>query len=259
VFDDRRQVASFLGVPEERIFVELVPNGGAFGGKEDISIQPHAALLAVLTGRPVRLTLDREQSIRVHPKRHPIEMHYRVGCDAEGRLTAVWARMIGDTGAYASVGAMVLVREAGPSCGPYRVPNVDVEAIAASTNNPPCGAMRGFGANQAHFAMDGCMDRLAESVGISAWEMRWRNALEVGDTFSTGQVLEKSVGLKQTLLAVKDAYEAAVSAGKSVGIGCGIKNSGIGRDGGDWSFDFYMETKNVCVAHGTHTIPVLGR
>jgi xanthine dehydrogenase molybdenum-binding subunit len=118
VFDDRRQVAAFLGIDEEDVFVELVPNGGAFGGKEDMAVQPHAALLARLTGRPVKLTLTREESIRVHPKRHPIKMHYKVGCDAEGRLTAVWARMLGDTGAYASVGAKVLERAAGHSCGP---------------------------------------------------------------------------------------------------------------------------------------------
>ncbi len=234
VFDDRRQVASFLGLDEESIFVELVPNGGAFGGKEDMSIQAQTALLAQLTNRPVRLTLSREESIRLHPKRHPIEMHYRVGCDEDGKLTAVWARMLGDTGAYASVGAKVLERAAGHSCGPYRVPHVDVEAVAASTNNPPCGAMRGFGANQAHFAMDGALDMLAEKVGLDGWEIRWRNAVAVGDLFSTGQVLEKSIGLKQTLLAVKDAYYEARAAGHAVGIGCGIKNSGIGNGASEW-------------------------
>ena len=234
VFDDRRQVARFLGVDEESIFVELVPNGGAFGGKEDMSIQAQTALLAQLSGRPVRLTLSREESIRLHPKRHPIRMHYRVGCDAEGHLTAVWARMLGDTGAYASVGAKVLERAAGHSCGPYKVAHVDVEAVAASTNNPPCGAMRGFGANQAHFAMDGALDMLAEKVGLDGWEIRWRNAVQVGDQFSTGQVFEKSIGLKQTLRAVKDAYYEARAAGRAVGIGCGIKNSGIGNGAAEW-------------------------
>ncbi len=234
VFDDRRQCASFLGIDEEEIFVELVPNGGAFGGKEDMAVQPHAALLARMTGKPVRVTLNREESIRVHPKRHPIEMHYRVGCDAEGKLTAVWARMIGDTGAYASVGAKVLERAAGHSCGPYDVPNVDVEAICAATNNPPCGAMRGFGANQAHFGIDGCLDLLAHEVGLDGWEMRWRNAVSVGSSFTTGQVFEASVGLKETLLAVKQAYYAALAQDKAVGIGCGIKNSGIGNGASEW-------------------------
>ena len=234
IFDDRHQVANVLGIDEERIFVELIPNGGAFGGKEDMSIQAQTALLAVLTDRPVLLTLSREESIRLHPKRHPITMQYTVGCDADGRLTAVRARMVGDTGAYASVGAKVLERAAGHACGPYRVENVDVESVAVCTNNPPCGAMRGFGANQAHFAMEGCVDLLAEKVGLDPWEFRWRNALDVGDTFSTGQRLEASVGLKKTLLAVKDAYYDARNAGAAVGIACGLKNAGIGNGAVEW-------------------------
>ncbi len=234
IFDDRSQVASFLGVPEDQIEVELIPNGGAFGGKEDMSIQAQTALLTRMTGRPVSLTLSREESIRLHPKRHPIKMDYTVGCDEEGRLTAVKARMIGDSGAYASVGSKVLERAAGHACGPYKVPNVDVVSKAAYTNNPPCGAMRGFGANQAHFAIDGALDRLAEEVGLDGWEIRWRNAVAVGDTFSTGQVLEKSVGLKETLTAVKESYYAAREQGRAVGIACGIKNSGIGNGAREW-------------------------
>ncbi|MEE8277266.1 MAG: selenium-dependent xanthine dehydrogenase [Thermoanaerobaculia bacterium] len=234
IFDDRRQVARFLDIPEDDIYVELVPNGGAFGGKEDMSIQAQTALLARMTGRPVKLTLNREESIRLHPKRHPITMHYTVGCDEEGRLTAVKARMIGDTGAYASVGSKVLERAAGHSCGPYKVPNVDVVSRAVYTNNPPCGAMRGFGANQAHFGIDGALDLLAEKVGLDGWEIRWRNALAVGDTFATGQVFEKSVGLKKTLEAVKDSYYGAREQGRAVGIACGIKNSGIGNGAKEW-------------------------
>ncbi len=161
IFDDRRQCASFLGIPEEEFQVELVPNGGAFGGKEDMSIQAHTALLCHLTQKPVRLLLSREQSVRVHPKRHPLRMDYKVGCDKDGKVTAVWADMLGDTGAYASVGAKVLERAAGHGCGPYRCDNVHIDAIATYTNNPPCGAMRGFGANQAHFAMSTCLDMLA--------------------------------------------------------------------------------------------------
>jgi selenium-dependent xanthine dehydrogenase len=234
VFDDRRQIATFLGIPQESIFVELVPNGGAFGGKEDMSVQGRAALIAHLTGRPAKITLNREESIRMHPKRHPITMEYKVGCDDQGRLTGVHARMVGDTGAYASVGGKVLERAAGHACGPYRVTNVDVEAIAAYTNNPPCGAMRGFGANQAHFAMESCLDMLADKVGIDAWEIRWRNALEVGDLYSTGQILEKSVGIKKTLQAIKAPYYEAVAAGKAVGLGCGLKNTGIGNGAVEW-------------------------
>ncbi|MCB9850281.1 MAG: selenium-dependent xanthine dehydrogenase [Phycisphaerales bacterium] len=225
VFDDRRQIAKVLGCLPEALEVELVPNGGAFGGKEDMSIQAQTALAAHLCGAPVKLVLTRPESFRLHPKRHPIEMHFRVGCDAEGKLVAVHARMIGDKGAYASVGAKVLERAAGHACGPYRVNDVDVEALAVYTNNPPCGAMRGFGANQSAFAIETCMDMLAEKVGIDGWEMRWRNILRLGDTFSTGQVLDKPFGLEETLLAVKEQYRAA----KYAGIACGIKNVGIGN------------------------------
>ena len=229
IFDDRMQVAAVLDEPEENLFVELVPNGGAFGGKEDMSIQAQTALLARLTGRPVRLTLSREESIRMHPKRHPITMTYTVGCDAEGRLTAAKMDLLGDSGAYASVGGKVLERAAGHSCGPYKVPALKIHAIAAYTNNPPCGAMRGFGVNQTSFAMEGCLDQLAAKVGLDGWEMRWRNAVRVGDLFSSGQILEKSVGLEKTLLAVKDAYYGAREDGHAVGIACAVKNSGIGN------------------------------
>lgn len=229
VFDDRRQVARLLGLPEERVLVELVPSGGAFGGKEDLSIQAHTALLALKTGRPVKLALSREESIRMHPKRHPMTIDLELGCDAEGRLTAVRARILGDSGAYASVGAKVLERAAGHAAGPYRVPHVDVEARAAYTNNPPSGAMRGFGVPQITFALEGCLDALAARAGLDPWEIRWRNAVDAGDAVTTGQVLRDSVGIKRTLLAVKPAYDAARAAGRAVGIACGIKNSGIGN------------------------------
>ncbi len=229
IFDDRAQVASVLGIPESQIFVELVPNGGAFGGREDMTIQAQTALLAYLTKRPVRITLSREESIRMHTKRHPITMFYTVGCDAEGRLTAAKVSLIGDSGAYASVGGKVLERAAGHACGPYRVPAVAIESIAAYTNNPPCGAMRGFGVNQTSFAIEGCMDLLAAKIGIDGWEMRWRNVLRTGDVFTTGQVLEKGVGIEQTLLAVKSAYYAAREQGRAVGVACGVKNSGLGN------------------------------
>ncbi|MFY9554717.1 MAG: selenium-dependent xanthine dehydrogenase [Blastocatellia bacterium] len=225
VFDDRRQIASFLGLPKEKVFVVLVSNGGAFGGKEDMSIQAQTALLAKATGSPVKLTLSREESLRLHPKRHPIKMSYTVGCDATGRLTAVKADMIGDKGAYASVGSKVLERAAGHCTGPYKVDNVHVVSLAVYTNNPPCGAMRGFGANQAAFAMDSMIDILAEKVGIDGWEIRYLNALDIGATFCTGQQMDSSVGLKKTLDAVRDIYKGA----KYAGIACGIKNVGIGN------------------------------
>jgi selenium-dependent xanthine dehydrogenase len=225
VFDDRRQIASFMGLEPEKIKVTLVTNGGAFGGKEDMSVQAQTALLARLTGKPVKLALSREESLRLHPKRHPIKMTYTIGCDREGHLTAIRASMIGDKGAYASVGSKVLERAAGHCTGPYKVPNVEVTSLAVYTNNPPCGAMRGFGANQAAFAVESLLDILAEKVGIDGWEMRYRNALDVGDMFCTGQRLETSVGIKKTLEAVREIYRGA----KYAGIACGIKNTGIGN------------------------------
>ncbi|MEK7824687.1 MAG: selenium-dependent xanthine dehydrogenase [Candidatus Eisenbacteria bacterium] len=234
IFDDRRQVARVLGLSEEQVFVELVPSGGAFGGKEDMSIQAQTALLAWLTHRPVKLTLSRRESIRLHPKRHPIAMELQVGCDAEGRLTAVRGRFVGDTGAYASVGAKVLERAAGHACGPYRVPHVEVESLAVSTNNPPCGAMRGFGANQATFAIEGALDLLAKQAGLDRWEIRWRNALEHGDPMTTGQPAPASVGIRRTLLAVRDRYRALVAQGRAVGIACGVKNTGLGNGAVEW-------------------------
>jgi len=224
-WEDRRQLASFLALPEPDVLVTQVSTGGAFGGKEDLNVQGQAALLAMRTGRPVMLRLSRRESLRFHVKRHPMWLDYTVGCDADGRLVAVRARIVGDNGAYASVGGKVLERAAGHACGPYRVPNVDVEARAVYTNNPPSGAMRGFGANQAAFALEGVLDILAERVGIDGWEIRWRNALDVGDRFGTGQKLGEGVGIRATLLAVRDAYRAA----RYAGIGCGAKNVGIGN------------------------------
>ena len=186
VWDDRRQIASFLGLPEERVRVTHVPTGGAFGAKEDLNVQSHAALLATRTGRPVLLTLTRKESLRFHSKRHPMWLDYTVGCDEDGKLLAVRARIVGDTGAYASVGDKVIERAVGHACGAYEVDNVDIEGVAVYTNNPPCGAMRGFGVNQSNFAVEGVLDTLAEQVGIDGWEIRWRNALEVGSRFGTG-------------------------------------------------------------------------
>jgi CO/xanthine dehydrogenase Mo-binding subunit/aerobic-type carbon monoxide dehydrogenase small subunit (CoxS/CutS family) len=225
VFDDKRQIASVLGVERDRVQTELVSNGGAFGGKEDMSIQAQTALMAWIVGQPVKLTLTRSESFHIHPKRHPIKLTYKIGCDAEGHITAVQARIIGDKGAYASVGAKVLERAGGHCTGPYRVPAIDMESLAVYTNNPPCGAMRGFGANQAAFAIEGLLDRLAEKVGIDGYDIRDRNILEPGESFATGQVLNKPFGLRKTLEAVKDAYKSA----KYAGIACGIKNVGIGN------------------------------
>jgi len=230
IWDDRNQIASVLDIETADITVELVSNGGAFGGKEDMSNQAQTALAAWILKAPVRCTLSREESFLMHAKRHPIRMAYKAGCDSQGRLQALWVRMIGDSGPYASVGMKVLERAAGHASGPYVVPNIDVEATAVRTNNPVCGAFRGFGANQAQFAMEGVIDRLAEKVGISGWEMRNRNVISPGVVWGPGQIMDDGcLGAQACLDEVKESYEQAVAEGKAVGIGLGLKNSGLGN------------------------------
>ncbi|MGD0984527.1 MAG: selenium-dependent xanthine dehydrogenase [Acidimicrobiales bacterium] len=230
VWDDRDQIAAVLGIRTDQVVVEQVSNGGAFGGKEDMSNQAQTALAAWLLKRPVKCTLSREESLLVHPKRHPFRIEYWAGCDREGRLTALKARLLSDSGPYASVGVEVLERAAGHASGPYRLPAIDVDAVAVRTNNPVCGAFRGFGANQAQFAMEGVIDRLAAEVGISAWDMRFRNAVAPGVVWGPGQVMDEgSLGARACLEAVKPAYDRAVKDGKAVGLGFGLKNSGLGN------------------------------
>ena len=230
VWDDRDQICALLDISTEKVTVELVSNGGGFGGKEDMSNQGQTALAAWLLQRPVKCTLSREESLLMHAKRHPIEMEYTVGCDANGKITAVRARMIGDSGSYASVGMKVLERAAGHATGPYHTPAVDVSSVAVRTNNPVCGAFRGFGANQAQFAMEGCLDRLAEMLGISSWEIRKRNVIHPGEVWGPGQIMDDGcLGAETCLDTIKDEYDAAVAAGKAVGLGLGLKNSGLGN------------------------------
>lgn len=230
VWDDRDQICSVLNLDKESVTVELVSNGGAFGGKEDMSNQGHTALAAWLLKKPVKCTLSREESLLMHAKRHPISMHYTVGCDKDGKLTAVEAKMIGDSGAYASVGMKVLERAAGHATGPYHTPSVDVSAYAVRTNNPICGAFRGFGANQAQFAMEGALDRLAEKVGISAWEIRKRNVIQPGQVWGPGQIMDDGcLGAEACLDAIKVHFDTARADGKAVGLGLGLKNSGLGN------------------------------
>jgi len=230
VWDDRNDIARLLGIENEQVTVELITNGGAFGGKEDMSNQAHAALAAWILNLPVKCTLSREESFLMHAKRHPIEMTYEAACDADGRLTALRVRALGDSGAYASVGMKVLERMAGHASGPYHVPNIDVEAIAARTNNPICGAFRGFGANQAQFAMEGVMDRLAELTGLSGWEIRKRNVIKPGVVWGPGQIMDDGcLGAEICLDKIKPQYDAAIAAGKAVGLGLGLKNSGLGN------------------------------
>jgi len=224
VYEDRHQLALLLDVPKAQVNVVQVQNGGGFGGKEDLTTQPHAALLAWLTGRPAMVRLSRKDSLRMHAKRHPFTMDYAVGCDAQGMLTALVATMHSDTGAYASVGLAVIERAVSHSAAAYTVPNVHVTGTAVVTNNAPCGAFRGFGVNQSNFAFESCVDELCRLGGFDRWKFRWDNALTDGKTTATGQVLESGVGVRKCLEALEPRFRAA----KHAGIAAGMKNTGIG-------------------------------
>ena len=225
IYDDRDQIADLLNLPTKDIRVTLVPNGGGFGGKEDLTVQGHAAMMAYLIQAPVKVRLTRDESIMMHPKRHPIWMDYEIGCDDQGKLTFVKVSFVGDTGAYASVGMKVLERSAGHATGAYHFPVTDVEATAVYTNNIPCGAMRGFGVNQAIFGLESLIDDLCQQGSFDRWQFRYDNALSDGDMTATGQVIEGGAGVRETLLAVKDQFYQA----KYAGLACGLKNTGIGN------------------------------
>jgi len=224
VYEDRRQVAMILGLPEEKVRVTLIPNGGGFGGKEDLSIQGQTSLFAYLLKKPVKLSLTREESIRLHPKRHPVFMDMEVGANANGKLTSLKLKAVGDTGAYASVGMKVLERVAGHAAAGYYIPEIDIEAKTVYTNNIPCGAMRGFGANQVAFAVESCIDDICDKGGFDRWQFRYDNALIDGLKTSTGQKVF-GVGIRACLDAVKDDFRDA----KFAGLSCSIKNSGVGN------------------------------
>ena len=224
VYEDRHQLALLLGVDKARVNVVQVQNGGGFGGKEDITTQSHAALITWLTAKPAMVRLTRKDSLRMHVKRHPFVMDYAVGCDEQGKLTAMVATMWSDTGAYASVGPAVLDRAVSHSAAAYTVPNVQVDGTAVITNNAPCGAMRGFGVNQSNFAFESCLDELCKQGGFDRWQFRWDNALTEGKTTATGQRLEAGVGVRRCLEALKDRFQAA----RHAGLAAGMKNTGIG-------------------------------
>lgn len=224
VYEIHTQLVSLLNLPPEKVRVINKYVGGAFGGKEDLSVQHHAALLAWVTQKPLKLTWTRRESILCHPKRHAMSITLTTGCDAGGNLVALEADLVADTGAYASLGAQVLERACTHVTGPYRIPHVDIRGRAVYTNNPPAGAFRGFGVPQSNFAMESQMNLLAAATGLSPWQIRWQNALEAGDTLGTRQVVEQDIGLKDTLMAVKEAFESSPYAG----IACGFKNVGLG-------------------------------
>ena len=225
VYDTRKEISIMLGWEPQRIVVENKLVGGGFGGKEDVSVQHLAVLAALKVNRPVKVRLTRQESINFHPKRHYMEGTFTLGCDENGIFTGLDCEIYFDTGAYASLCGPVLERACTHSVGPYCYQNTDIRGFGYYTNNPPAGAFRGFGVCQSEFALESNINLLAEKVGISPWEIRFRNAIEPGKVLPNGQIADCSTALKETLLAVKDVYER--NAGHA-GIACAMKNSGVG-------------------------------
>ena len=225
VYDTRKEVSIMFGWDPERVVVENQLVGGGFGGKEDVTVQHISALAAWIYKRPVKARFSRQESINFHPKRHAMEGTFTLGCDENGIFTALDCDIYFDTGAYASLCGPVLERACTHSVGPYCYQNTDIRGYGYYTNNPPAGAFRGFGVCQSEFALESMINLLAEKVGISPWEIRFRNAIEPGKVLPNGQIADPSTALKETLLAVKDVYEA--NPGRA-GIACAMKNSGVG-------------------------------
>ncbi len=229
-YDTQHECSLMLGLPKEKIIVENKLVGGGFGGKEDVTVQHHAALVAYLTKRIVKVKLTRKESILIHPKRHPMWIDVTTACDEEGYLVGMKAKVVSDTGAYASLGGPVLQRACTHAAGPYNFQNIDIDGTAVYTNNPPAGAFRGFGVTQTCFASEMNLNQLAEMVGISPWEIRYRNAIRPGQVLPNGQIADASTAVAETLEAVKDIYDSEPYAG----ISCAMKNAGVGVGLPDW-------------------------
>ncbi|MBQ6159440.1 MAG: selenium-dependent xanthine dehydrogenase [Oscillospiraceae bacterium] len=230
----QRECAAMLGTDFEHCLVENQLVGGGFGGKEDMSVQHHAALIAWVARVPVKVKLSRAESILVHPKRHPFSMDFTLGCDENGVIQGVRAKVVSDTGAFASLGGPVLERACTHAAGPYAYQNFEIEGEAWYTNNPPAGAFRGFGVTQTCFAIESLLNEMAELVGISPWELRMRNAIRPGGVLPNGQIVGPETGLVETLEAAKPYYDAALAAGDPVGLACAMKNAGVGVGLPDW-------------------------
>ena len=259
-YDTQHEIMGMLGLPAEKVKVRNCLVGGGFGGKEDVTVQHHAALVAYLTKRPVKVKLTRAESILIHPKRHPMEMEFSIGCDENGIIQGVVAEVIADTGAYASLGGPVLERACTHAAGPYNYQNFEIDGWAFYTNNPPAGAFRGFGVTQTCFCIETLLNQMADMVGISPWEIRYRNAIRPGQELPNGQIVGPETGLVETLEAIKPYYDK----GKYVGLACAMKNSGVGvglpdtgrcrlvvKDG-----KIHIEAGASCIGQGLGTVLV---
>lgn len=228
VYHDKEGICRITGIPEDRLQVQSRYVGGAFGGKEDLHVQHYAALLCQASGKPVKVTVSRAESMRFHPKRHPMDITYSLAADEEGHFISAKAVIYSDTGAYASLGGAVIGRACTHVPGPYRVRSFEVDGYAIYTNNPPYGAFRGFGVAQIVHAQEIVIDRLAEKLGLDRYDIRYMNALRPGDVMGTGQKCMGDVAFRETLEALEPVYRKALADGKIVGIGCAYKNTGMG-------------------------------
>ena len=224
VYDEQREIARMLQIDNSKVRCQTKLVGGGFGGKEDMSVQHHAALAAYITKKPVKVKFSRQESLNIHTKRHAMDIDITTACDENGYITAVKAEIISDCGAYASLGGPVLQRACTHLAGPYNFQNVEIEGTCIYTNNVPGGAFRGFGVTQSCFAQETNINELAELVGISAWEIRHKNAIRPGQELPNGQIASDDTGFVECLEAVKEVYEQNPYAGIA---GC-MKNSGIG-------------------------------
>jgi CO/xanthine dehydrogenase Mo-binding subunit/aerobic-type carbon monoxide dehydrogenase small subunit (CoxS/CutS family) len=237
-FELKMQLAKVLGVPEETVRVQTTPLGGSFGSKIDATVEPLIALGAYVSRRPVKLTLTRDESLKRSVKRHPYVMDYRVGLDRDGKLVAVDAKLLSDTGAYTNLGPRVIDQACIFSCGPYEVPNLRVEGWAVHTNNVNASAFRGFGINQAAVAIESLLDEASRKLDIDPFELRYKNALVEGSTTVAGEILRRSVATRETIEAAREALaeelpeiKKSLTPGKKLGIGVasGFKNVGAGK------------------------------
>ena len=261
IYDDLREISSLLGLEHDKVRVVAKYVGGGFGGKEDMSCQHHTALLAYLTKRTVKMLLNRQESIVVSTKRHAMEMIFTSACDENGKLTALKAEIISDTGAYSSLGGPVLQRACTHAAGPYNYQNIDIDGKAVYTNNTPGGAFRGFGVTQSCFATECNLNKLAELVGIDPFEIRMLNAVRPGDVLPNGQIVDEGAALVETLEAVKEEYYANKDR---AGIACAIKNAGVGvgiPDTGRCKIavvdgKVHIRTSAACIGQGLGTLTV---
>ena len=263
IYDENHELSNYLGIPVEKVRIQSALVGGGFGGKEDMSVQHQAALCAYLTKRPVKVSFSRQESINYHPKRHAMDIYCKIGCDENGVLQGLKARLVSDTGAYGSLGGPVLQRACTHIGGPYNYQNVDVEGDAYYTNNPPAGAFRGFGVTQSSAVVECLMNQLAEKAGLTGWDFRYKNAIRPGQSLPNGQIADAGTGMAETLEAVKEAfdkYEAdpdyyvgIASAMKNAGIGVGLSDAGrcnLKITGGKVS----VRSSAAAIGQGIHTV-----